>query len=400
MENLSRLIQDTSEAFNSSGYAFFNIEAHIFCALILGILFFRQQNFSDQKEVRIIWSRIIFAQFLYCLAKIFRVLVDVNIINNSPFMQYIAAFINFVLFGLISWLVFIYSELYQDSKMFDSLKNKIISCLPVAFNIIMLLLTPFTSLYLDIYGPVMKEGALFPVMLILDLLYPAAALILVFSRGRINNKYDIAAIYPALFLICGPVQLLSPRVPFLCFAMIIADMLVYISYVDSLISIDPLTKISNRNGFIRDLTHKFMTGERENLHLFAIDIEDLSAINSRFGRLEGDRALIITAQALKNFSEHEYTCYIARYYGDEFMITANINNNEIEIFTERVRNYISNEAAKNKLKFFLRVNIGFAKYENYSRSETISGLINESVRSLNEAREQRRFNSAWPGVKK
>ena len=399
MENLSRLMQDTLAAFNSSGYAFFNIEAHIFCAVILIILFFRQQNFSDQKEARIIWSKILFAQFLYCLAKIFRVLVDVNIINNSPFLQYIAAFINFALFGFISWLVLMYSELYQDSKIFDSLRNKIISALPFAFNVIMLLLTPFTRLYLDISGSVMKEGSLLYLMLTLDLLYPVIALFLVYSRGRNSNKYEIAAIYPALFLIFAPAQLLNPRVPFLCFAMILADLLVYINYVDSLISIDPLTKISNRNGFIRDLTHKFMTEDRENLYLFAIDIEDLSAINSKFGRLEGDKALIITAQALKNFSEHEYSCYIARYYGDEFMISANLNNNEIEIFTERIRNYISNEAAKNNLKFFLRVNIGFAKYENYSRTETISGLINESVRSLNESREQRRFNTAWPGNK-
>ncbi len=399
MENLSRLIQDTAAAFNSSGYAFFTIEAHIFCAVILIILFFRQQNFSDQKEARIIWSKILFAQFLYCLAKIFRVLVDVNIINNSPFLQYIAAFINFALFGFISWLVLMYSELYQDSKIFDSLRNKIISALPFAFNVIMLLLTPFTRLYLDISGSVMKEGSLLYLMLTLDLLYPVIALFLVYSRGRNSNKYEIAAIYPALFLIFAPAQLLNPRVPFLCFAMILADLLVYINYVDSLISIDPLTKISNRNGFIRDLTHKFMTEDRENLYLFAIDIEDLSAINSKFGRLEGDKALIITAQALKNFSEHEYSCYIARYYGDEFMISANLNNNEIEIFTERIRNYISNEAAKNNLKFFLRVNVGFAKYENYSRTETISGLINESVRSLNESREQRRFNTAWPGNK-
>ncbi len=399
MENLSRLMQDTSAAFNSSGYAFFTIEAHIFCAVILIILFFRQQNFSDQKEARIIWSKILFAQFLYCLAKIFRVLVDVNIINNSPFLQYIAAFINFALFGFISWLVLMYSELYQDSKIFDSLRNKIISALPFAFNVIMLLLTPFTRLYLDISGSVMKEGSLLYLMLTLDLLYPVIALFLVYSRGRNSNKYEIAAIYPALFLIFAPAQLLNPRVPFLCFAMILADLLVYINYVDSLISIDPLTKISNRNGFIRDLTHKFMTEDRENLYLFAIDIEDLSAINSKFGRLEGDKALIITAQALKNFSEHEYSCYIARYYGDEFMISANLNNNEIEIFTERIRNYISNEAAKNNLKFFLRVNVGFAKYENYSRTETISGLINESVRSLNESREQRRFNTAWPGNK-
>ncbi|MBQ7578651.1 MAG: GGDEF domain-containing protein [Synergistaceae bacterium] len=379
MENLSRLVQDTSAAFNSSGYAFFHIESHIFCIIMAVILFICQQNSSDQAGARIIWSRLLLVQVLYFLAKIFRVLVDINIFTSSDTLQYVAACINFVCFGLICLLGFIYSELRQDTKIFAALRNKIFSALPFALNILILVLSP---LYIDI-----QDDSIFYLVHMINLFYPFAALVRSFSRLGAINKF---AFYPVLIVIFGPVQLLNPRLPLLCFVMLTADLLVYIYYVDSLISIDPLTKIHNRNGFIRDLTNKFNLGERENLYLFAIDIEDLSSINRRFGRLEGDRALIITAKALKDFSENEYLCIAARYYGDEFMIIANIDNNELELFTERIRNYVINSAAKNKLKYFLRVNIGFAKYENYSRTETISGLINEAVRSLNEAREQRR----------
>ena len=384
MENLSRLVQDTSAAFNSSGYAFFNMEAHIFCILMTAILFICQQNSSDQTGARIIWSRLLFAQILYCIAKIFRVLVDVNIITRSDVMQYIAACVNFALFGVICWLGFIYSELRHNSGILDSLRHKIFSVVPLAFNILLLIVSP---LYSDI-----RSDSIFYLVHVINLFYPFAALVRSFSYMHMINKF---ALYPALILFFGSVQLFNSRLPLLCFVMLTADLLVYISYVDSLISIDPLTKIPNRNAFIRDLTNKFNSDEHENLYLFAIDIEDLSSINRRFGRLEGDRALIITAQALKNFSENEYLCTSARYYGDEFMIIANIDNNELELFTERIRNYIINFAAKNKLKYFLRVNIGFAKYEHYSRTETISGLINEAVRSLNEAREQRRFNAKY-----
>ena len=299
MENLSRFMQDTSAAFNSSGYAFFNIEAHIFCGIIIMILFVRQQNFSDQTNARIILSRILFAEFLYCIAKIFIVLVDVNIIKKSPYMQYCVASINFALLSFIGWFIFMYSELYQDAELFDSLRNKIISGIPFAFNILMLALSPLTGLYFDISGSIMKEGALYSLMIAIILLYPAAALFLVLYRGRSEDKYDLAAICPALLLFCAPFQLLSSKVPFLCFIMIITDILVYMNYFDSLISIDPLTKIANKNGFMRDLTQKFTAGELENLYLFAVDIEDLNAINTEFGRSEGDKALIITAASFR-----------------------------------------------------------------------------------------------------
>ena len=395
---LSRILHETSAAFGSTGYAFFTIEAHIVCVIILAILFNRQQNSSDQTESWLIWSRLLFFQILYCISKIVRVLVDIDVIYRSIVTQYISASVNFMLFGCISWLVFLYTESLQKSNLVNSSTKKFMTALPFLVNVIMLVSSPLTGLYLDISGEAISHGMLFPMMFIIDLSYPVASLCLIFHRRRKMTRYERdtlsnMVLYPAFFAIAGPLQLFNARVPFMCYAMIISDILVSISYTDSLVSVDPLTKISNKNGLTRRLSERLGQEHPEKIHVFAIDIDNLNAINSHYGRPEGDKALIITAGALKKLRDEEHPCCTSRYYGDEFMLFADIENDEeLELFTEHIRNYIMNAATKSGVKYPIRVNIGTSRYEQYSRTETVSGLIGEAYKSLNENREQRRFN--------
>ena len=107
---------------------------------------------------------------------------------------------------------------------------------------------------------------------------------------------------------------------------------------------------------------------------------------------------MLVAKALQNFRKNEHDCYIARYLGDEFIITADIlDKEELDLFVEHIRNYVSNAVMSERLNYHLRVSIGWSKYEQFSRTETISGLIEEADRSLLEDREQKSFQSMWQG---
>ena len=78
------------------------------------------------------------------------------------------------------------------------------------------------------------------------------------------------------------------------------------------------------------------------------------------------------------------------------MIAADINDaEERELFIEHIRNYISNAAMSKKLNCHIRVSIGWAKYEPYSRTETISGLLEEADRAMTESKEQKKFQTMW-----
>ena len=392
---------DSAASFASAGYAFFNVEAHVVCTVVLVILFLHQYNSSDQTEPQVIWSRLLFIQILYCLSGVFRVLVDINIIPKSNLSQYIVTAANFGLFGCLCWLTFVYIEIYQKSGLLTSLQHKIYSAIPFIFNVINLVSSPFTGSFIDISGASMKNGIFFPLMVTINLSYPTIAVILAMLRRSRMTRYErdtisIMAIYPAFFMVCGPLQALNWRIPFLCYAIMISDIFVYINYSDSLVSVDPLTKIANRNGFIRTLSDKLASGDTESLYLFAVDVDDLGSINSSYGRPEGDKALILIANALKKLRDEEHPCQIARYHGDEFALMADITDKEeLELFVEHIRNYISNAVIANNLPYLIRVSIGYSHYEQYSRTETISGLIDEADRMLEEQKEQHKLQNIW-----
>lgn len=398
---ISQILHDTSQALSSTGYALFNIEANFVCIIILAVLFNRQQNSSDQTEPRVIWSRLLFLQMLYCISMILRVMTDINMLPGNLTTKYIMTSLELITACSMAWMIFIYSAVSQKSEFFASGKMRFATFLPVIMNIIMLVISPFNNLYIDMSGNALKPGVLLPLIYVTDFIYSVGAVILSVASQRNANKYEresfsIMAIYPIFFILGGWLQIINWRLSGLCFAVILADILVYINYADSLVSVDPLTKIPNRNGLIRNLSERLGKENTDKIHLFVVDVEDLSAVNNRFGHAEGDRALIIIAEALRKFRKEEHNCYAARYYGDEFIIFADIeDDDELDLFAEHIRNYIRNAATKAGIKYSLRVNIGWAKHEQYSRTETISGLIGEAYRSLNDNREQKRFNTMW-----
>lgn len=406
---LLRVWTECKLMFSNTSYALFSIEAFLLCIIILVILLSKHQSASGKSESQIAYGRSLFVQIIYCVTGILRILVDVEIIQKSYLSQYLVTALSFACYSGICWLLFVYIECSQNAKYLENIYGKIISAIPLLFNILMLLLGPFTGLFIEMHDSHLTGHLLFSLMIFINLFYPIAAVI--FSFLRVNNmgKYErknlsVLSIYPAFLFICGLLKIVNWKIPFLCYALLISDIFVYINYADSLVSVDPLTKISNRNGLIRVLSGRLRGGldnpdelkKLERLYLFAVDVEDLTSINSSYGRSEGDRALVVVANALKKFRDQEHPCYISRYYGDEFMLIGNIKDDEeLELFIEHIKNYVNNETVSFRLKYKIRVAVGYAKYENYTKTETLTGLIEETERALNDYKEQRKFQTIW-----
>lgn len=392
---VSRIWNECLFAFSSTGYSFFKIEAHVVCAIVLAVLFHRQQNSSDQTEARIVWCRLVLIHVMYCVSGILRVFPDIGILPANSVTEYIFTALNFAVFTGMCWLIFIYTESSYRTGLLDSFTHKIIAAVPFILSMFTLILYPLLRTYTNYNSMAMNHTVFSVIILVLSLIYPLGAVIHIFFRKN-NQEANKLALYPALFFIFALIQSLNWKMPLLCYVVMASDVFIYINYADSLVSIDPLTKIPNRNGLIRYLTERMHKGNIDNLYVFAVDIDDLDSINAKYGRAEGDRALIITAGALKRFRTEAHKCYASRYYSDEFVIASDIETEEeLELFTEHVRNYISNAAITNGLAYHLRVSIGYACYERYSRTETIMGLIEEADKSMTENKEQRKFQSMW-----
>jgi len=83
-------------------------------------------------------------------------------------------------------------------------------------------------------------------------------------------------------------------------------------------SIDPLTGLNNRREYEKLFAREMARARREGraMSLVMLDLDHFKAINDRYGHLEGDRALVAFAQAVK--SQLRASDAVGRLGGEEF----------------------------------------------------------------------------------
>ena len=113
---------------------------------------------------------------------------------------------------------------------------------------------------------------------------------------------------------------IGETIPVICIFMMIELLCLYIGSSQQQISMDKLTQVNNRQNLISFLNYKLETHESR-MYLLMIDVDYFKSINDTYGHLEGDKALIRVAEAMKQACQaYKKRPYIARYGGDEFMI--------------------------------------------------------------------------------
>ena len=135
----------------------------------------------------------------------------------------------------------------------------------------------------------------------------------------------------------------------------------YIQNTKALISVDDLTNLNNR-GQINRYLEQIRYSENSRVIILMIDIDKFKGINDRYGHAEGDRALVIVSDALRQACDQiNASVFLGRYGGDEFTII--IQNPKDEDHTERLitllRNNLAEKQQENSLPYELDVSIGY-----------------------------------------
>ncbi len=101
---------------------------------------------------------------------------------------------------------------------------------------------------------------------------------------------------------------------------VISFLLAYINIIESLISLDPLTGISNRKKLLQQLLYRLQNIKPdEKLYFLFIDVDKFKRINDSYGHVEGDRVLTDIALLLTRHTTGTDSC-VGRYGGDEFAV--------------------------------------------------------------------------------
>ena len=162
------------------------------------------------------------------------------------------------------------------------------------------------------------------------------------------------------------------------------------SALHSLSLVDELTGLYNRRGFLavtEQYLESFQRSDNGLVVLYA-DLDGLKGINDSLGHLEGDRALVRTAEVLKE--AFRSSDIIARLGGDEFVLLARVGADEsAESLTDRLQQKIALANAQRNRPYDLSISIGVAHYDP-DEACTIEELMGRADRVMYEEKRKKR----------
>jgi diguanylate cyclase (GGDEF)-like protein/PAS domain S-box-containing protein len=149
--------------------------------------------------------------------------------------------------------------------------------------------------------------------------------------------------------------------------------------LEALSTIDELTGLYNRRGFSEIARQQLCEMERlkKEILFFYIDIDNLKTINDTLGHNEGDRAIALTAEVLKEaFRKSDI---IGRIGGDEFVVLAiDASNEMINDLVDRLKNSLQN---KKNQDFSLSLSKGIARFDPENPA-TFDELLTQADRQM------------------
>ena len=369
------------------GYVTFYVEAHIACILLLGLIGIKIAKGVNKQFSQMVLGNIVVVLILYYFAEIFWALVDGGVFGDSSTLLYLSNLFTYLLLSLAAYLWYILSEAIQNDKSVENDITRLILSIPVWISVILCVSAYRTGLvyYIDENGDLVG-GRLYALLVIVPFSYLIAASVKAFYRAFNKDKYADRDIYfmiglfPLSPIILGIIQAIYWRIPTVCYGTVIAVYYVYISMLDSLISLDPLTQINNRHQMFKYLAQKMRTEELGmSLFVLMIDIDDFRNINEAYGRLEGDRALVRVANAIKSACQGPRNrFFVSRYGGDEFVVVAQMAYKAEAVWlSDQIKNNVKRMTQDLGLAYNITVSVGIAQYD-YAAPISLKSFISRA----------------------
>lgn len=155
--------------------------------------------------------------------------------------------------------------------------------------------------------------------------------------------------------------------------------------------IDPLSGCFNRRHFLKILERKTrsIVGTNVVFYLAMLDLDHFKEINDQFGHAEGDEAIRVISQAIRESLGDEGV--VCRYGGDEFLVMLDIRDREkcrakLEQVVSRIQTLGREKCQKG---VHLDLSIGVTRVEGDDHAHALDGVIQEADEALLKAKSVR-----------
>ena len=371
------------------------IEIDAFCAVIMGILLYSLFKNYDRQTKQRYYMKAVVAGTVSFLCDVNWGLIEGGFIPEPWCMNFFSNALYELSSILMGYYWLCYVETALDSRFIKTKYLKHIAKIPVVIIIVGVIASVYhgSFFYID-DNNVYHRGPYVMVHVAMCQLYSIVTSLHAFIKSvrckvyLKKKEYRILSMFLIFPLIIGIIQIIAPSIPSVSVGVTLAFLFVYIDLQNLLISVDTLTGLNNRNQLIRFLSARMkVDSEKSKLYLFMLDVNKFKKINDSYGHVEGDKALIRCANALKEANKNSRN-FIGRFGGDEFIIIAELDNEEDALrLCENVRMALIKECEKDGIVYDLSVSFGFVKYE--PEFKTIQSFVSAADEKLYKAKRER-----------
>ena len=350
-------------------FAIYYIEAMLACTVLFGILLVHNFFNVDRQEKQIKFDRVLIAFMLYFIGDSFWAAIATDMIPKTRLNMAIDSFALYILMAAIVYYWLEYAMAVEQAPNRNRPINRFAVLFPFLITTIVMIIHYIAApqMFLSETNDTMPTYSVY--LVVTPIIYLGAILFYTTSKAihetnpveRRNHIF--LGIFPMLTLIGGVIQTaFFPKNPLYCYLDTLLLLVFYIQSIESRVSLDPLTNLNNRGQLMRYISQRSNLYRENRLTIvLMMDINHFKKINDTYGHAEGDRALIITAEALKEvIKKLSMPSFLCRYGGDEFILIVHpVNRNVVEHLVRDIRNQLNQQCRVHKVPYTISIGIGF-----------------------------------------
>lgn len=371
------------------------VQINLLCMTILLIMAYKLRR-ADKSQEQFYLVTLMVGQSIMFLFDTAWEVIDSNPVY-PPLINYLVNIIYFTVVAICPYLALRYFRLSLTGRVFSK-PVRLLLLLPALLTFILCTVSLktgwiFSVSQLNVY----RRGRFYPVVYLLPLIYMICNSFAALRFGYIAKNRETmrrAKVLAVMFLLPvtgSAIQTLFSASALVCCFITATMVIVVIDYLQSLMTKDTLTQLSNRLDLMMVLEDRLEDYDPVNkggmpLYLLFCDIDYFKSINDTFGHLEGDKALCTVANALRSACR-ESGAYPARIGGDEFVVLFSARDDDAaEIFRRDLKDIVLH--ASEGMQYALRLSAGLTRCTSEDKRD-IKALLDRADDMLYEEKKSR-----------
>ncbi len=372
------------------------LSLNAFCILELLMIFINIHKGVDKRTEQVMFAWFVMGSVILLSSDLVWGLFEFYFGWHNTSITYFVNSFYHIFTGVVSYLWFMFSECSQGSEVVKSKAGVILSFIPLGVLMFMVVASNtqgwvFNVNYADSHY---TRGPMYVVIVLVCFGYifstSIKALIKSCKKENYLKKQQLRSlasfcIFPA---VAGVLQILFVGSPMISAGISFAAFQVYMSTREQLISVDPMTQLNNKKQMENYLDGKMKTyNESRDLYVFIMDLDYFKAINDKYGHVEGDNAIIIAANSIREIVNK--TSYFAcRYGGDEFVVVCETSKDfKPKDFRDLLNERLQENTAKEGKEYTLKFSVGYKKYSpEYSDVTSFIAAADEGLYMIKNSR--------------